>query len=101
MNSKVYKIKVDTPDKLLAHSLDAAGCIKKSEDQLRRTTRDLHTPAAKCSEGDGGIFDHLLRTATNLLFKHCIEIEIKLTVISLFITINSVLCLQIQTARSW
>jgi len=33
--------KVDTPDQLLAHILDAAACIKKREDQLRRKTRDL------------------------------------------------------------
>jgi len=51
---------VDTPDQLLARVLDAAARIKKREDQLRRTTRDLRTRVAKCTEVDGGIVDHLL-----------------------------------------
>ena len=50
--------KVDTPDELLARILDAAACIKKREDQLRRTTRDLRTRVAKCTEGDFGIVDN-------------------------------------------
>jgi hypothetical protein len=49
-----------TPDELLARILDAAGSKKKREDQLRRTTRDLRTPVAKCTEGDGGILEGLL-----------------------------------------
>ena len=55
MKSEVYKIKVDTPDELLARILDAAGCIKTREHQLRRTTRDLSTRVAKWTEVDGGI----------------------------------------------
>jgi hypothetical protein len=55
MKGEVYKRKVDTPGELLARILDAIACIKKSEDQLRRTTRDLRTRAAKCAETDGGI----------------------------------------------
>jgi hypothetical protein len=47
-------------DELLVRILDAAVCIKKREDQLRRTTRDLHTRVAKCTEVDGGILEHLL-----------------------------------------
>jgi len=47
MESEVYKRKVDTPDELLAHILDAAACVKKSEYQLRRTTRDLRTRVAR------------------------------------------------------
>jgi hypothetical protein len=47
MKSEVYKIKVDTPDELLAGILDAAGCIEEREDQLRRTTHDLRTRVAK------------------------------------------------------
>jgi hypothetical protein len=38
---------VDTRDELLARSLDAAARIRKSEAQLRRTTRDLRTRVAK------------------------------------------------------
>jgi hypothetical protein len=34
MKSEVYKSKVDTRDELLAGILDAAACMKKSEDQL-------------------------------------------------------------------
>jgi hypothetical protein len=40
--------------------LDAADCIKKREEQLSRTTRDLRTRVAKCTEVDGGIFEYLL-----------------------------------------
>jgi hypothetical protein len=57
---QINKRKVDTPDELLARTLDAAGCIKKREDQLRRTTRHLHTRVAKCIEADGGILEYLL-----------------------------------------
>ena len=60
MKGKVHKRKVDTRDKLLARSLDAATRIKKREDQLRRITRDLHTGLARCIEKDGGIFEYLL-----------------------------------------
>jgi len=59
MKGEVYKRrKVDTPDELLARILDAAASIKKSEDQLRRTTRDLRTLMAKCNEVGGWIFEH-------------------------------------------
>jgi hypothetical protein len=47
-------------DELLARILDAAACIKKREDQLRRTARDLSTRVAKCTEVDGGVLEHLL-----------------------------------------
>jgi hypothetical protein len=68
MKSKVYKRKVDTRDELLARILDAAACIKKREDQLRRTTRDLGTRVAKCTEVDSRILEHLLWTVTYLSF---------------------------------
>ena len=60
MKSEVYKRKVDTRDELVARILDAAACIKKSEDQLRWKTRDFPTQVAKCTEVDGGIFEQLL-----------------------------------------
>ena len=47
-------------DELLARILDAAVCINKSEDQLRRTARDLSTRVANCTEVDGGILEQLL-----------------------------------------
>ena len=59
VQSEVNKPTVDT-DELLARILDAAASIKKREDQLRRTTRDLRTRVAKCTEVDGGIFEHSL-----------------------------------------
>jgi hypothetical protein len=56
----LHKRKVDTPDELLDRILDAAGCIKKSEDQLRRTARDLRTRIAECTEVNGGILENFL-----------------------------------------
>jgi hypothetical protein len=47
---------VDTADELPARILDAAACIKKRADQPRRTTDDLRTRVAKCTEVGGGIF---------------------------------------------
>ena len=38
---RIQKGKVGTRDEFLAHSLDTTVFIKKHEDQLRRTTRDL------------------------------------------------------------
>jgi hypothetical protein len=63
---RTLKKKYGYTDELLARILDAAVCIKKREDQLRRTTRDLRTRVAKCTEVDVGIFEHLLSTVTNL-----------------------------------
>jgi len=60
MVNEDYKTKEDTPGGFLARILDAAACIKEGEDQLRRSTRDLGTRVAKCTEVDGGIFEHLL-----------------------------------------
>ena len=45
-------------DALSARVLDAAARIKKREDQLRQTTRDLHTRVAKCTEFGGGIYEN-------------------------------------------
>jgi hypothetical protein len=67
-------------DELLSRILDAAACINKREDQLRRTTRDLRTRVAKCTEVDGGIFEHSLWTVANLsfLFKKICHLNIKI-----------------------
>ena len=62
LNSEIHKRNVDTPEELLVRILDAAACIKKREDQLRRTTRDLRTRVAKCTEVDGGILERSLCT---------------------------------------
>jgi hypothetical protein len=60
MKSEVYKRKVGTPDEFLTRTLDPAARIKKREDQLKRTSRDLRTRVAECTEVDGGIFEHSL-----------------------------------------
>jgi len=60
IKNDVCKINIDKPEELLTPILDAAACVKKCEDQLIRTTRDLRTRIAKCIEVDGGIFVHLL-----------------------------------------
>ena len=68
MKGEVYRRKVDTIDELLASILGAAASITKSEDQLRRTTRDLRTLMVKCIEVGGGILEHSLWTASNFKF---------------------------------
>jgi len=45
---------------LLARLLGFVACMKKREDQVRRTTRDFRLRVAKCIEVGGGIFEHLL-----------------------------------------
>jgi hypothetical protein len=54
MKSEVYERNVDARKELLARISDAAACIKKREDPLRRTKYDLRT------EVDDGIFERLL-----------------------------------------
>jgi hypothetical protein len=68
MRTEHYKRKVDARDGLLDRILDAAACIKRREYQLRQTTRSLRARVAKSAEVDGGIFEHLLCTVTNLSF---------------------------------
>lgn len=60
IKSKVYRTKIDTRDDLLARILDVATRIKICEDQIRRSTRHLSTQVAKCTDVDGGVFEHLL-----------------------------------------
>jgi len=60
MKGEVYKRNVDKRDECLDGSLDAAARINLREDQLRRTTSDLRTGAAKCTEVDVDISEHLL-----------------------------------------
>jgi len=52
--------KVDTRDELLVNVLDVIACIKERQVALRRTTRHVFTRVAKCTDVDGGIFEHLL-----------------------------------------
>ena len=60
MKSEVHTKKVDTRDELLVNILDVIACIKERQDILRRTTRHVFTRVAKCTDVDGGIFEHLL-----------------------------------------
>ena len=60
MKSEVYKRRLDTPDQLLAPILDAAACIQKSEDQLRRTRRNFRTRFAKWTEVGSGFLNYNL-----------------------------------------
>jgi len=57
--AKFQKERRDIRDELLAGVLDGAASIEEHEDQLRRTTRDLRTRAAKCTEVDGGFIERL------------------------------------------
>jgi len=60
MEGEVYKRKVDIRDELLSaaarRSTQTNCCLLLPADQLRRTTRDLRTLMAKCTEEDGWIF---------------------------------------------
>ena len=56
MKSEVYKRKVDKRDEFLAHILDAAASIKKHDDRLRRSARDLRTRVAGYTEVERGFF---------------------------------------------
>lgn len=56
IKSEVYNRRVSRRDELFHRTLDAAASVKKREDQLRRTTQDLRTRVAKCTEVDGGIY---------------------------------------------
>jgi len=53
IKTEVCERKEDTRDELLARILDVAACVKRREDQLRRTTLELRTGVAKCTEVDG------------------------------------------------
>jgi len=75
--SEVYKRNVDTPDELLVHILDAAGSIRKREDQRRPTTRDLRKElqsAGRWTVGFTNIYSELQQICyfrlTNFLLKH-------------------------------
>ena len=62
MKSGVYRKKVDIRDELPVNTPDVIGCIKERQDALRRTTRHVFTPIAKCIDVESGIFEHLLQT---------------------------------------
>ena len=61
MKSEVCKEKINTRDKLVARVMNSAALIKQErQDDLRRATRTIAKRVEKCTEVDGGIFEHLL-----------------------------------------
>jgi len=61
MKSEVYKEKVSTRDELVARIMNRAVLIKQErQDDFRRATRTIAKRVEKCTEVDGGIFEHLL-----------------------------------------
>jgi hypothetical protein len=61
MKSEVYKEKVNTRDRLVARITNSAALIKQErQDDLRRATCTVAKGVEKCTEVDGGIFEHLL-----------------------------------------
>ena len=63
MKNEVYKEKVNTGDEFVARIMNSAALIKQErQDDLRRATRTIAKWLEKCTEVDGGIFEHLLWT---------------------------------------
>ena len=63
MKIEVYKEKVNTREELVACIMNSAALIKQErQDDLRRATRAVAGRVEKCTEVDGGIFEHLLWT---------------------------------------
>jgi len=61
MKSEVYKEKVNTRDELVARIMNSAALIKQErQDDLRRATPTIAKKVEKCTEVDGGTFEHLL-----------------------------------------
>jgi len=61
MKSEVYKEKENTRDELVARIMNSAALIKQERhDDLRSATHTIAKRVEKCTEVDGGIFEHLL-----------------------------------------
>ena len=76
MKVEVYKIKMDTRDEFPAGIMGAAARIKKYENQLRRTTRDLRTRVV-----EDGIFGNFLWTVTVISVQQICHLNIKINLI--------------------
>jgi hypothetical protein len=58
--SEVYNEKLNTRDELVARIMNSATLIKQEhQDDRRRATRTVANRVEKCTEVDGGIFEHL------------------------------------------
>jgi len=68
MKSEVYKRGANIPLAYFSRIVDAAARRKESEDQLRRTTRELRSPVAKYIEDDSGVLENLSGTVTYLSY---------------------------------
>jgi hypothetical protein len=61
MKSEVYEEKLNTRDELVTRIMNSAALVKQErQDDLRTATRTVAKRAKKCTEVDGGIFEHLL-----------------------------------------
>jgi hypothetical protein len=61
VKSVVYKEKVNTREELVARIMNIAALIKQEhQDDFTRATRTTAKSVKKCTEVDGGIFEHLL-----------------------------------------
>ena len=61
MKSEVYREKVNTGHELAARIVHSAALTKQErQDDLRSATRAVAKRVEKCTEIDGGIFEHLL-----------------------------------------
>ena len=61
MKSEVYNVKVNTRDELVPLIKNNAALIKQERQKdLRRATRTTAKRDEKCTEVDGGIFEHLI-----------------------------------------
>ena len=60
MKGEVYKGKVNTRDELVACIMNSAALIKQVCQDLRIATCTIAKRIEKCTEVDGGIFEHLL-----------------------------------------
>jgi hypothetical protein len=61
MKSEFYKENVNARDKLVARVMNSAALIKQErQDQLGRVKHTIAERVEKCTEVDGGIFEHLL-----------------------------------------
>ena len=60
VKSEIYKENVNTREELVARIMNSAALIKQErQDDLRRATRTVAKRVEKCTEFDGGIFEHL------------------------------------------
>jgi len=61
MKNEIYKEKVNIRDELLARIMNSAALTKQErQDDLRTATHTIAKRVEKCTEVDGGIFEHLL-----------------------------------------